>query len=269
MKHSFRAGGIAAASLALVATTALAGPSVPAHAGAAPALVLAGHVTATVAEDRRWTSSAASIPAPISGSVAGHAPAARRRRGPGTPVIRSRRTAGSVSWSGSFGRERAQRGARMPGWGGLLRSPGRADRRPAGRRRGGAQPRRLGRVSGLDLRGRDAAGAILIRPRRPLPGDRQTQRRPGARRLPSRTSRPSTWPTLLSSDVLWYHADYVSPGWGRRLDRVTQIGAHIFYVALRSQAMLRRSLRQARAVRTRWRRQPNRLHSRARITACR
>ena len=33
----------------------------------------------------------------------------------------------------------------------------------------------------------------------------------------------------LSSDVLWYHADYVAPGWGRRLDRVTQIGAHIFY----------------------------------------
>ena len=33
----------------------------------------------------------------------------------------------------------------------------------------------------------------------------------------------------LSSDVLWYHADYVAPSWGRRLDRVTQIGAHIFY----------------------------------------
>lgn len=33
----------------------------------------------------------------------------------------------------------------------------------------------------------------------------------------------------LSSDVLWYHAHYVAPSWGRRLDRVTQIGAHIFY----------------------------------------
>ena len=33
----------------------------------------------------------------------------------------------------------------------------------------------------------------------------------------------------LSSDVLWYHADYVAPSWGRRLERVTQIGAHIFY----------------------------------------
>ena len=33
----------------------------------------------------------------------------------------------------------------------------------------------------------------------------------------------------LASDVLWYHADYVVPDWGRRLARVTQIGAHVFY----------------------------------------
>ena len=33
----------------------------------------------------------------------------------------------------------------------------------------------------------------------------------------------------LASDVLWYHADYVAPGWGRRLARATQIGTHIFY----------------------------------------
>ncbi|MDQ3075228.1 MAG: cell wall hydrolase [Pseudomonadota bacterium] len=36
---------------------------------------------------------------------------------------------------------------------------------------------------------------------------------------------------VLSTDVLWYHADYVAPGWGRRLDRVEKIGAHIFYRA--------------------------------------
>jgi len=28
---------------------------------------------------------------------------------------------------------------------------------------------------------------------------------------------------------LFYHADYVSPGWRKRLDRVATIGAHIFY----------------------------------------
>ena len=35
----------------------------------------------------------------------------------------------------------------------------------------------------------------------------------------------------LPTDVLWYHANYVAPSWGRRLTRVSQIGAHIFYRA--------------------------------------
>ena len=33
----------------------------------------------------------------------------------------------------------------------------------------------------------------------------------------------------LPTDVLWYHADYVAPSWGRRLTKVDKIGAHIFY----------------------------------------
>ncbi|MGI8931086.1 MAG: cell wall hydrolase [Sphingomicrobium sp.] len=33
----------------------------------------------------------------------------------------------------------------------------------------------------------------------------------------------------LPADVLWYHADYVAPSWGRRLTRAEKIGAHIFY----------------------------------------
>lgn len=35
----------------------------------------------------------------------------------------------------------------------------------------------------------------------------------------------------LPGDVLWYHADYVAPRWGRRLTKVEKIGAHIFYRA--------------------------------------
>ena len=35
----------------------------------------------------------------------------------------------------------------------------------------------------------------------------------------------------LPQDVLWYHADYVAPSWGRRLTKVEKIGAHIFYRA--------------------------------------
>lgn len=33
----------------------------------------------------------------------------------------------------------------------------------------------------------------------------------------------------IGADVLWYHASYVAPSWGRRLKRVAQIGTHIFY----------------------------------------
>jgi len=35
----------------------------------------------------------------------------------------------------------------------------------------------------------------------------------------------------VAGDVLWYHADYVSPSWGRRLTRFDKIGTHIFYRA--------------------------------------
>lgn len=33
----------------------------------------------------------------------------------------------------------------------------------------------------------------------------------------------------VGPDVLWYHADYVAPSWGRRLTFVEKIGTHIFY----------------------------------------
>ena len=33
----------------------------------------------------------------------------------------------------------------------------------------------------------------------------------------------------LPANVLWYHATYVAPSWGKRLNRTTQIGLHIFY----------------------------------------
>ena len=33
----------------------------------------------------------------------------------------------------------------------------------------------------------------------------------------------------IPSDVLWYHATYVSPSWGKRLNKSGQIGLHIFY----------------------------------------
>ncbi|HMJ92519.1 MAG TPA: cell wall hydrolase [Allosphingosinicella sp.] len=33
----------------------------------------------------------------------------------------------------------------------------------------------------------------------------------------------------LAPDVLWYHATYVAPTWGKRLNKQAQIGLHIFY----------------------------------------
>jgi spore germination cell wall hydrolase CwlJ-like protein len=35
----------------------------------------------------------------------------------------------------------------------------------------------------------------------------------------------------VPTDVLWYHADYVAPSWGQRLNKVEKIGQHIFYRA--------------------------------------
>ncbi len=33
----------------------------------------------------------------------------------------------------------------------------------------------------------------------------------------------------IPANVLWYHASYVSPSWGKRLTRIARIGTHIFY----------------------------------------
>jgi N-acetylmuramoyl-L-alanine amidase len=35
----------------------------------------------------------------------------------------------------------------------------------------------------------------------------------------------------VDPDVLWYHATYVAPSWGHRLNMVEKIGAHLFYRA--------------------------------------
>jgi N-acetylmuramoyl-L-alanine amidase len=64
-------------------------------------------------------------------------------------------------------------------------------------------------------------------------------------RMPSVDENSTSWRNALGvtrlainnavqsvpTDCLWYHANYVAPSWGRRLTRVSQIGAHIFYRA--------------------------------------
>lgn len=33
----------------------------------------------------------------------------------------------------------------------------------------------------------------------------------------------------IVGEALWYHADYVSPGWASKKQKVTKVGRHIFY----------------------------------------
>jgi len=48
----------------------------------------------------------------------------------------------------------------------------------------------------------------------------------GVARLAAANAVPS-----VGADVLWYHATYVAPSWGRRLNMAQRIGTHIFYRA--------------------------------------
>ena len=72
--------------------------------------------------------------------------------------------------------------------------------------------------------------AILLRP--PAAASRPptaSQRGLAPRRRDRPHRREPRDQRLLPENALWYHATYVRPSWGRRLDRSGQIGAHIFY----------------------------------------
>ena len=230
MKLRFRADGLAAASLALVATTAVAGPSVATRAGAAPALLLAGHVTAAVADGRMVDEIvSANAGTRFAGSAAPHAPAAAARG-----VDQDSRE--------SVETRRALRA--------LVRAH--ADSSVSDPEQECLAGAVYFEAQGEPLEGQLAVAEVVLN--RAASGeypssicDVVTQ--------PAQFSfvRDGTFPVIdrrsdawrkavavahiaagnladtLAPDVLWYHADYVAPGWGRRLDRVTQIGAHIFY----------------------------------------
>ena len=115
----------------------------------------------------------------------------------------------------------------------LSRSARRNARGPARRRPGHHEPRRFGQVSG------DAGAA----PSSSRGSSRSSIRAPA--QFPCVDQSSASWRKALAitrlavsnavpslaNDVLWYHADYVAPSWGRRLTRVSKIGTHIFYRA--------------------------------------
>jgi len=192
MKHMSRVGGFAAALLALAATTASAGPSVASAAAAVPVAGLAGHVTAWVPDDRAMDEI-------VSPNTATEFAASVARQG---------MTKDDVDQDSGVSLE-ARRAIRVL-----------------------VQAHAASSVS--DPEQECLAGAVYFEAQgEPLEGQLAVAEvvlnRAASGEYPSSICDVVTQPDTLSSDVLWYHADYVAPSWGRRLDRVTQIGAHIFY----------------------------------------
>ena len=114
-------------------------------------------------------------------------------------------------------RRAARRGGQLPRHRGLFRGARRIPRRPAGGRPGGHEPRRVGQISAELVRDGQAAVAILVRPRTAASRRSTPARTPGARRRRSPGWRSAMPSRACRHDVLWYHANYVAPSWGRRL----------------------------------------------------
>lgn len=228
MKHRFRADGIAAASLALVATTAFAGASVPTRAGALPALVLADHVAAAVADGRTMDGLvSASTGTEFAGSVAQHDPAAMTKNQVSGESIEARRAiralvrAHAASSVSNPERECLAGAVYFEAQGEPIEGQLAVAEVVLNRAASGEYPRSICEVV------TQPAQFSFVRDGRFPAIDRGSE---GWRKAVAVAHIAAEHlANTLSSDVLWYHADYVAPGWGRRLDRVTQIGAHIFY----------------------------------------
>lgn len=227
MKPRFRARGIAAASLALVSATSVPGPSAAIRAAALPSPVLADHAAPVVTEDRTVDQAAGAGTLPT-------------RPAPPPPATR----AGQARQVPSDSRH-LQRSLRA-----LVKAHATAD---------APDPEReclavavYFEAQGEPVEGQLAVAEVVLN--RAASGEypksicevvRQKAQFSFVRegRFPAIDRGSNAWRKAvaiahiagekladrLSSDVLWYHADYVAPGWGRRLDRATQIGAHIFY----------------------------------------
>lgn len=226
MKPRFRARGIAAASLALVSATSVPGPSAAIRASALPSSNLSAVATNDPTVDDPTGADAGTLPAPPAAPYAPQTTAGRTRQA-------SRRSV------------RPRRSLRA-----LVKAHGTADV---------PDPEReclavavYFEAQGEPIEGQLAVAEVVLNraasgeyPRSICEVVTQPAQFSFVRdgRFPAIDRRSVAWRKAvavariaaghladsLGPDVLWYHADYVAPGWGRRLDRVTQIGAHIFY----------------------------------------
>ena len=230
MKHRFRADGIAAASLALVATTASAGPSMATGASTVPAILLAGHATAAVADDRTMDALVgANAVTETAGPVAGHAPAALANGGDQDPddSIEARRSLAELARAHATSdvpdaeRECLAGAVYFEAQGEPIEGQLAVAEVVLNRAASGEYPSSICAVV------TQPAQFSFVREGRFPPIDRGSD----AWRKAVAVARIAAEDLAgtLSSDVLWYHADYVAPSWGRRLHRATRIGAHIFY----------------------------------------
>ena len=230
MKHWFRADGIAAASLALVATTAFAGPSVATRASAVYDLALAGHLTTMAVDDRTMGKLvSANARTKVAGWPGPNAPAAltkSARKDSGDSIqmrraIRELVRAHAASNVADSERECLAGAVYFEAQGEPIEGQLAVAEVVLNRAASGEYPRSICEVV------TQPAQFSFVRDGRFPAIDRRSDawRKAVAVAHVAAENLADT----LSSDVLWYHADYVAPGWGRRLDRVTQIGAHIFY----------------------------------------
>lgn len=227
MKPRFRARGIAAASLAFVSATSVPGPSAAIRAAALPSLDLADNAGPVATKDRTVDQAAGAGTLPA--RQAPHAPAttaAQARQVP-SDSLRLRRSlralvkAHSAAEAPDPERECLAVAVYFEAQGEPVEGQLAVAEVVLNRAASGEYPRSICAVV------TQPAQFSFVRDGR-FPA---IDRRSGAWRKAVAVAHIAAEKLAdrLPSDVLWYHADYVAPGWGRRLDRVTQIGAHIFY----------------------------------------
>lgn len=229
MKPRFRARGIAAASLAFVSATSVPGPSGAIRASALPSPILADSAAPVVTKGRTVDDPAGADTGTLRARPAPHAPAttagranqARRRSVRLRRSLRALVKAHAAADVPDPERECLAVAVYFEAQGEPIEGQLAVAEVVLNRAASGEYPRSICAVV------TQPAQFSFVRDGRFPAIDRRSvawRRAVAVAKIAAEHLADS-----LAPDVLWYHADYVAPGWGRRLDRVTQVGAHIFY----------------------------------------